>query len=523
MAEIKLIGKEDLKCFQKHNFPICSINLGKDVKMNERLLCNECLLNFIQENNIIQGFNIIQSKIENNIQEYRHKQISFIAQKKQQLVSLKNNFIAWKSTINQQIDQILGYINLWIDNIISKNIIKDKYVIMEELENFVNQYEFHEKNFEFLVEQINFINQASSNKIQLKLAQLNEEYRKIITQTKDSFMKIINISQHKISLKPINNQLKQSDDCFTIAFNYTGQIMISGCGKDIKVWNFQNGQIQEVQKLQVHQSTISCLLFSKNQNSFISGAYDHTIRCWLQINGQQWKSSQKYEEHSSDIQCLLLCKKEKTLFSGSCDKSIKIWIVDFANNNLQYCYSLEKHTHIVYGLTLNESETFLVSCGDDQQIIIWKKSNNNKWEFYQLVNQSIREVGAVTSFIKENLFIWIGGVQNGKDCVSYFELIKGCIVEQKNKEQQLILSPEVFNYSLFPIVFNKEKQIILFRHKFHIYLLTKQISGKYRISTKIKFESNEIWGSMTNDAKFLVLWEKKQCRFLIYQIEYQTI
>ncbi|CAD8103251.1 unnamed protein product [Paramecium sonneborni] len=254
--------------------------------------------------------------------------------------------------------------------------------------------------------------------------------------------------------------------------------MISGCNKDIKIWDFKDGQIQEIQKLQEHKQKVSCLLFSKIQNSFISGSDDNEIRCWKQVNQQEWKSQQSYQEHTNRIFCLLLCKNESILFSGSKDKSIKIWQVDFNNNNLNYSYSLMKHTDNVYGLSLNESETFLVSCGLDQQIITWKKSKENIWEFYQIVKQSINELGQTIYFIKENQFIWIGGSLNGKDCLSYFELINGDFVEQKEKEQQLIVSSEL-NYNLFPIVFNKEKEIILLRHKYDVYFLTKQNHGRY--------------------------------------------
>ncbi|CAD8100364.1 unnamed protein product [Paramecium sonneborni] len=520
MIQINLIEKETLRCSENHDLPIIAIDIGKDVKMNDRLLCSECMLNIRPDMKIV-GLNNIESKIENNIKENIQKKISLISQKKEQLTKLFNSIDQWKQTFNQTIDSIQRFFDYWMDNFISQEQVHNSYNFIQELDNYINQSQSHENDYELFVQSIIKINKTSINKIQLKLTQLNSHYRKYITDTKESLLEIISIQQPKITLKPINNQQKQSDFCWTIAFNQTGQIMVSGCNQYIKVWDFKDGQLKEVKKLEGHNQNIRCLLFSKLQNSFISGSNDNTIRCWKQLNGQEWNSQQSYQEHTNWIECLLLCKKENTLFSGSVDKSIKIWKVDFNNNNLKFSYSLMKHTLDVFGLSLNESETFLVSCGAEQQIIIWKKSKEKKWEFYQIVKQSINESGVTVCFIKENQFIWICGNKNGKDCLSYFELINGDFVEQKEKEQQLIISSDVYNLNLFPIVFNKEKEIILLRHKFHVYLLTKQTQGRYRISTKLKFQNNSIQGTMTNNAKYIILWEKTEQNFQIYQIEYQ--
>ncbi|CAD8129872.1 unnamed protein product [Paramecium sonneborni] len=453
MIQIKVLEKENLRCSQNHNALICSIDVEKDVQMNERLLCSECMLNIRSDNQMLD-LNIIESQIENNIKDNLQKKISFISQKKEQLTKLYNYIDQQKSTFNKTIDSIKIELNYQIDSLIAKEQANYTYNFIQELDNFINQSQSHEKDYELLVESFIKSNNASINKMQFILTKFNSDYRKYITQIKDSLLEIIQIQSPKITLKPINNQLKQQQDCWAIAFNYTGQIMVSGCSKDIKVWDFKDGQIQEVQKLQVHKQTISCLLFSKIQNSFISGSGDNIIGCWKQVNGQEWKCQLSYEQHTGWIQCLLLCKNENILFSGGQDKTIKIWQVDFDNNNLKFSYSLMKHTQNVFGLSLNESETILVSCGADQQIITWKKTKKNKWEFYQ-----IAIMGNIQKYFKQQIYHF--QIQQQQNIISQLHISISINNQQMKMELLSVLLKRTNLFGLVEFQMEKIVQVIL--------------------------------------------------------------
>ncbi|CAD8077808.1 unnamed protein product [Paramecium sonneborni] len=300
-------------------------------------------------------------------------------------------------------------------------------------------------------------------------------------------------------------------------------MLASGCGNNIQIWNFQDSQMNEFCLLQGHSDVVSCLIFSKNCDSLISSSYDNSIRLWQLTQEQEWKSSPQYQKHSDRILCLILDKDERTLISGSNDSTIKVWSVDFNDFKLHYSYSLIKHKNRVFGLSLNASENYLVSCGEDCQIIVWVKTQNGIWEFQQIVNQSINKWGTKIAFIQENEFIWLPGEQTGNDCICFFELKDGVFQEQQEKVLKLQENNQVIDYSLFPIMVDNRKNIILFRHKLHFYLLRKRDHGKYKIMAKLQFLHNSTFGAISNDSKFLLIWEDSLNQSSLYSIEHFQI
>jgi WD40 repeat protein len=65
-----------------------------------------------------------------------------------------------------------------------------------------------------------------------------------------------------------------------MAFNGQGTILAAGCNSDIKLWKFNNGKMNEQNKLTGHTGTVNCIVFSKTNNWFASGSADCTIRSW---------------------------------------------------------------------------------------------------------------------------------------------------------------------------------------------------------------------------------------------------
>lgn len=74
-------------------------------------------------------------------------------------------------------------------------------------------------------------------------------------------------------------------------------------------------------------------------------------------------------------------------------------------NQLEYDYTLEnRHTHFVLCISLNDSETALVSCSEDKRIILWSKERNNRWIYkHELI---MDDYGNRICFISENQIIW---------------------------------------------------------------------------------------------------------------------
>ncbi|CAD8075947.1 unnamed protein product [Paramecium primaurelia] len=512
MFQPKMIElEEQLICSKNHKSPIQMVLLDKNLKREERLLCAICLENFEGEAKII-GIKKVLQKIQDNQQ----KKVENIQKLINIDVDLVESFVSelkqLKSKIIQQFDELISYSSEWIQSLNNIGQYNSQYSFYEELEIVIKNNQMQNLfNEQSIIAQITKLNNQLYDKINMKLSALRDQV--LYSQCDKA---LINLNQHH-NMKLIDNSIIKAETCYAISFNQSGSLMISASNYDIIVWKFEKGKMNEITKISGHTQTISCLQFSQKSNSFVSAGFDNSIRCWNQINQKEWKSSQSYTQHTNCINCLILNQSENQLISGGRDKSIKIWKIDFTNNQLTYLYYLDKHTNNVYSLCFNQSEDTLVSCGDES-IIIWKMDNLKKWQFGQVVTKSINEFGYRLCFINNDQFIQIAGNQISKDCISTFELKNEKYQENLSKELKLIKNDQTSDLNLFPIFHVRQNNLMIVKHKYYVYLIKISNEGQLKIITYIKFESNYIFGALSYDGRYLVIWEKVEQKFHIYEL-----
>ncbi|CAD8149948.1 unnamed protein product [Paramecium pentaurelia] len=304
-------------------------------------------------------------------------------------------------------------------------------------------------------------------------------------------------------LKLIKNEKenKQEDICIAIAIDYKQQIMASGCKNIIKLWNFQIGQISQITQLEGHKDLITCLIFSKKSRSLISASQDCQIRLWKQNINESWSSSQSSQEHLGCINCIIMNYSEELLFTGSSDLSIKVWKINIDLNELKLLYQLNKHTKNIIGLTLTPNENVLASSGLDNQIIIWCKSQ--------------QESGCRLSFINDNKLIW---VSRSNEVMHIFQAQDGIFRENTKQKLNLNCSPMCHEQFNFPIYYNQESKIIALKNKFHFYIIKEQLDGHFQILQSIELLSTTTYGTVTNDGRFIVLWNNVSKSYQIYEL-----
>ncbi|CAD8189295.1 unnamed protein product [Paramecium octaurelia] len=497
MFQPKMIElEEQLNCSKNHKQPIQIVILEKNLKREEHLLCSICLENFESDTKII-GFKKVlqmiqenQKKQEENKQRLIKKDAELIEQFLNELHTLRSYFIL-------QFDELISNSEEWINSLNAIGQHNVNYSFFDELDIIIDSRIENQFNQASIVNKIKTLNKSFCDKIDLKLSTLKNQ--EIYSQC-DNIITNLSMIHH---MKLIDNSIKQSLVCYAISFNQSGSLMISTSNQDIKVWNFEQGRMNEINKLSGHTQSISCLQFSKFSNSFVSTDFDKSIRCWKQIKQNEWQSSQPYCQHTNGINCLLLNQSENTLVSGSQDKSIKIWNIDFVDNQLTYLYPN------VYGLSLNQPEDTLVSCGGDKQIIIWKKINKEqKWQFEDVVIQSTQEVGCRLSFLNDSQFIWVTGDKLSKDCIKNLK-----------KEVKLIQNTNDLDLCFFPIFQDKKNNVIIVKHKCYVYVINVSKEGQLTIITQCKYESNSIQGALTNDGKYLVTWDKVGQKYNTYELQ----
>ncbi|CAK87747.1 unnamed protein product (macronuclear) [Paramecium tetraurelia] len=533
-------NEKDFSCSQGHNLPVVTIALDPNISMNQRLLCTECLENTDLGAKVV-GLKKIISLIEEG-QIKKMEKVQYLVTSQIQLIEQLHCLVdQMKSLAIQQFDQSISILKEWIQSLQQKGQ-QYRYSFQEELQIMLQKQNKADDQLQFLTYEIQQINHCLTSKLHPKLEQFNTfkgytKCKELLSNLELSSQKFnksqlqeqgfqqqpndekqVIIKKHEIRLKLIDQSVKQLELCKVIVFDSSGSIMISTQMYDIKVWSFLNGTIKLVKTLQGHTSWIQCLVYSKKQNSFISCSSDETIRCWQQMNQTEWISSQPYQEHTNFVRCIILNQNEDLLFSGSGDKSIKVWRVDFNQNQLTFLYSLDKHNDFVTSLSLNQSENQLVSCACGQnEIIIWERTENDQFKFKYFVKQSIQEYGLKVKFIKDNQFIWItGGKQIDK--IYVFELEQGVFQENQDKTIQLTKNEQIFDEYCFPIIYNKERNLIIVRHKTYIYIIREINDGNYKIQDQLNCNTYDIYGAITNNGQYLVYWDDKEQGYSIYEL-----
>ncbi|CAD8116024.1 unnamed protein product [Paramecium sonneborni] len=526
MFKSKMIENEKtLQCCLKHQLPIVSVILNPQLLKLQRLLCNQCSNNVDTLANVVSFEKIIQM-IEQQQNQKLHLIETMIIQNIKKIESFQNLIIQMKSNIIQQLEQLNKILKDWITNLKSIGVKHSQYSFHEELENIINKNNNMKFNSNSFIKDISIENNNRNSQAKPKLEQYNQfpEYNEcnqilldlqvdilkleLFENLNENSMNINNesegniqvvqvpyLEEEDIKLQLIHQSVLQEDYCFSIVFNSSSTIMVSTDKKVIKVWNFNDERIKLQQTFEQHKD-------------------------WKE---NFWTYSQAYSQHTNSVNCMILNENEDQLFSGGDDQSIKVWSLDFRNGKLIYQYSLDKHINRVCALSLNQSESLLVSCGNSKnETIIWEKGIQDKMEFKYVVKQSVSCGGKKVKFIKDNQFIWVPCVKE-IDKIFIFELMEGVFQKNQQKTIQLNQYEDEGDYYLFPIIYNKQKNVIIVRHKCYIYLIRELNNGQFKIVEQLKFKTNYIYGTISNNGSYLVYWDNQNWFYSTYELFYQRL
>lgn len=92
---------------------------------------------------------------------------------------------------------------------------------------------------------------------------------------------------------------------------------------DFKQSIFEKGESFKI--LSDHAGPVNTVTFSADGKMLASGGYDHTVRLWDVVTGNEL---QKFEGHTEIVSCVTFSPDEKTLASAAADKTIRLWDMD---------------------------------------------------------------------------------------------------------------------------------------------------------------------------------------------------
>ncbi|CAD8124541.1 unnamed protein product [Paramecium sonneborni] len=515
-----------IECVNKHKD--CSMLLVLDkqkFKSQERWICADCLEEHRDSQN--RGLTDDLEKMSQQVNIQRKQNINEIDQFTQYMQKLKEKLFK-------------------VIDIIIVNSNQQKYELNKNNEDLYDE----EEQIYQEVERINQINKIFESKLKSSVSIL-KQIVDIIEKETDNLKNVLVESQNneefnlrplkKVQLNslashiesfnekhPVNREIRyqqiqevfQEQWCFALAFNRQGSIMVGTAKKDIKIWDFEKGKLKDSGIiLKGHQQDVTCIIFSKKINWFITGSIDCKIIGWKQLsNPINWDVSQPCDTQSI-VWCLLLNQNENQLFSGHANGSIKVWNLNTDQNKILFYYQLSKHSKHIGQISINEDETQLVSCSDDKTIIVWEKNiNQRRFKFKQVLENLKNDNGFRVCFLSKNMIAWC---QENQALVHIFQKETKMFVEKKELQINLKYLDLKDGQSLFPSIYNQEKQIYIVKHNKYVYILNQQNQLFNTQIEPIDCRSCKNYGNITNDGNYLVIWNDSTLSFHVYQLIYQ--
>ncbi|CAK82465.1 unnamed protein product (macronuclear) [Paramecium tetraurelia] len=139
-----------------------------------------------------------------------------------------------------------------------------------------------------------------------------------------------------------------------------------------------------------YKDDCSALAFNK-QGTLLATACKSDIKIWKVDVGKLIDQNIILKGHSNQVRCLVFSNKQNWLISGGNDQQILCWKEheqDNSSNNWICSQPFKMHRNYVYNLILNQNEDELISCGADHSIKVWKaNASENSIQFLYSLDQ----------------------------------------------------------------------------------------------------------------------------------------
>lgn len=119
-----------------------------------------------------------------------------------------------------------------------------------------------------------------------------------------------------------------------------------------------------VQTLSKHSDMVTCVAFSRDNQTLASGSADRSINIYHWESG---KLLQKLAGHSDTVTAVVFSPDGKILASGSADKTIKIWQIETG----KLIHTLTGHSVTVFSVAFSPDGQILASGSGDGTIKLW--------------------------------------------------------------------------------------------------------------------------------------------------------
>ncbi|CAD8096597.1 unnamed protein product [Paramecium sonneborni] len=303
------------------------------------------------------------------------------------------------------------------------------------------------------------------------------------------------------------SSLQQQEFCYSIAINKNNSIVIAGCKSNIRIFEFKEELLKEIQVLNEHSDYVNCLYFMNQSDSFVSGSRDNSIKIWKKNIENQWECNYTLNDHQGSILCIITNNAQDLIISGSSDKQIKFWRRQNCNQFFFWqkqtkwscLQTISSHVKSVYSLSLIEEQNKLISCGYDNKILVIIQQNKT-WIIIQTI--IVKQSGYRICFINQNLFSFQPDNHNKM-------LIYEKINEEYIQKQEVLIKNGNSCYSFFPQKFIKNKQFLVSKNGSHINFIRLNFNQQFQLDYSINLIEDQIYGDISDDGEYLLTWDNK--------------
>jgi len=132
----------------------------------------------------------------------------------------------------------------------------------------------------------------------------------------------------------------------------------------LKIWDAKTGEL--VKNLKGHTDNVTCLAWTPDGSTLISGSQDHSIRTW---NTATWQQIAILTEHTDTVIAIAISPNGRILASaaGSEDKTVRLWNLE--NDHL--VASPLQHPNAVYCLSFSTDGKLLATGCRDKNAYAW--------------------------------------------------------------------------------------------------------------------------------------------------------
>ncbi|CAD8154057.1 unnamed protein product [Paramecium octaurelia] len=340
--------------------------------------------------------------------------------------------------------------------------------------------------------------------IQLKIQQNQESMIEI--QKEKEFSLSYQTSQINEKFKLINS-IKHSRKSNSLIFNSTSSILVVTSNENLILFHFKQGHIKKISQIIGNYFINNCLLFMNLQNQIISSNSNCQIRfqsLYLSNNNKRLQLI-KINDDDYQINCMLNNREENLLIIGM-DNQINFLE---KKNQWRFVQSIEIDGNI-RGLTLNESQNMILACGSFNYILVIKKDIKD-WKLSKQFHLFVE--GARIVFYQDKKFAFQPWCWHTLDIYAIDSKDEISLIQQVQIKNSTFKTCAAYS----PLQFIENKSILLSKNQNCLIILKLRKNGEFVNEQTIEFNFPFLYGHLSNDGNYLVIWERHIKKIQIWQ------